>query len=90
MSGFNLPPGCSVSDLPGNSKADQEAELLADSVYALFESVNVTMSDAALDKVIEWVSKLQSDAFADGYSMGAADERMAQDYKDWDEMTKDK
>ena len=26
MTGFNLPPGCNVSDLPGNSRADQEAE----------------------------------------------------------------
>jgi len=82
MTGWNLPPGCSVQDLPGNSKADEQEEALADSVYTLLESVGVTMSDSAMDAVIDWVSKLRSDAYAEGYAMGGSDERMAQEYKE--------
>jgi hypothetical protein len=28
--GFNLPPGCNVSDLPGNTSEDMEWEILND------------------------------------------------------------
>ena len=82
MTGWNLPPGCNVSDLPGNSKADQEEEALGD---ALAEAMgDLFTDDERFDKLYSWVSKLRSDAYADGYAQGAADERMAADYKDFD------
>jgi hypothetical protein len=33
MTGWNLPPGCNVSDLPGNDPAEEENEAIYDSLY---------------------------------------------------------
>ena len=44
MSGWNLPPGCSVSDLPGNRPSDARAEAIYDAIYAALENVKLTES----------------------------------------------
>lgn len=33
MTGFNLPPGCNVSDLPGNTPEDVKQEAIEDSFF---------------------------------------------------------
>ncbi len=79
MTGFNLPPGCNVSDLPGNTKAEQEAEALADSVYAQLKDLGVMGLDYGLkeelqDLIVERVCKLLGDAYGAGYQAAVADE----------------
>ncbi len=72
MTGFNLPPGCNVSDLPGNTKAEQEAEALADSVYTQLEGLDI--SEDTQNLIVERVCKLLGDAYRAGYQAAVADE----------------
>jgi hypothetical protein len=83
MTGWNLPPGCNVRDLPGNSPGEQAAEALGDALYELLPD------GEWFDAVFEFVQKVQSTAYAEGYAQGASDERMAQEWKREDENTKD-
>lgn len=79
--GWDLPPGVSTSDLPGNSQAEQEAEAFADAVYELLGEYAAN-DDVFAEKIIDWANKLRSDAYTDGYRQGIADEQMAQEHKE--------
>ncbi len=77
MTGFNLPPGCNVSDLPGNSKAEQEAEAFEE---ALSEVVGV-MEEVRFEKLLNWSRQQINLAFASGYQQAQADEAEAHEHK---------
>jgi hypothetical protein len=82
MTGWNLPPGCSVRDLPGNSPAEQAAEALGDELYGLLPDAE------CYDAVFEFVQKAISKAYADGYAQGQSDEAQAREWKRDNENTK--
>lgn len=74
MTGFNLPPGCSVSDIPGNRPEDQAAEALYDSIYNLLDGIQ---DDATKDRIAEQFYNMVMKARENGYQVGMTDERMA-------------
>lgn len=59
----NLPPGCSVRDLPGNDDGSDD-EAFANAMYERFAG---TMPEENLDALVEWLCKLRADAYAAGY-----------------------
>ena len=75
----NLPPGCSVRDIPGNRPEDLRAEALFDSIY---EVLPISLSDDEQDTIAEAIFELISKAWADGYSQGRADESLYHAYKE--------
>lgn len=75
MTGWNLPPGCNVSDLPGNSPEDERVEALMDKIYDCLSAVEAM--DEIREKVAQELFKLCEDSYQEGYFQGAADERMA-------------
>ena len=74
MTGFNLPPGVSVSDLPGNSPAELAAEALSEAIYSQFPE---SLSAQECDKLEAWITTLIGKAYSEGYSQGAADNSAA-------------
>lgn len=71
MTGFNLPPGCSISDIPGNRPEDEAEEALYDAIYtaldgAIFEEEHPVRIKTLIDK-----------AYADGYAKAISDEAEA-------------
>lgn len=75
MTGFNLPPGCNVSDIPGNSPSDEAAEALASAIYEALQLPDTRETD----EIVERLMKLISDVYTDGYARGAADESRARE-----------
>lgn len=68
--GWDLPPGVSARDLPGNQQSDAEA------FYdALYEQFPATMADADKERIADWVWERINTAYADGYAQGQADEK---------------
>lgn len=72
VSGFNLPPGCRVSDIPGNRPEDLIREAQADEIYAIVPNC----TDEQMDKFFAIIDK----CYADGYQQGRADESENQAY----------
>ena len=84
MTGFNLPPGCSVSDIPGNRPEDEREEAFWDALTERCrEDGEATARD--LERLLgaphnyERVIELARDiALAEGFAQGRDDERMEQ------------
>lgn len=89
MGGFNLPPGCSVSDIPGNRPEELEAEAFADMVdeklIALgcrFDRNGVPIFPRGRDRLkfyeglSEFIAKMRDEAYSSGYAEGVRDERL--------------
>jgi len=74
MTGWNMPPGCNVSDIPGNSAADQAAEGLMDEVCAIITDVDFHRDDDATEAALIKLEHLLSRVWRDGYQQGVADE----------------
>ena len=56
MGGFNLPPGCSVSDIPGNQP--NQAEALWDHLFEKFPWLDEMSNDASRRKEYDQVCDL--------------------------------
>jgi len=57
MTGFNLPPGCNVSDIPGNRPEDVEFEAIMQEFYATLtedEWNKIEPHDNIIGKAIEF------------------------------------
>jgi hypothetical protein len=67
MAGWNLPPGCSISDIPGNRPEDEAEEALYDAIYEAYGCDS--LDDATADRLVAVVKK----AWADGYAQGQSD-----------------
>jgi hypothetical protein len=78
MGSFNMPPGCSVSDIPGNGPADQAEEAFTES----FSAIVGEMDDDRFNEIAAWVWQKIGQAYGDGYSQGINDERMAREWKE--------
>jgi hypothetical protein len=81
MTGWNMPPGCNERDIPGNSREDEAEEALANSVANVLVEYGIDPDSKCAEALYDFVSKLRSDAYAEGYAQGGSDEREAQDYK---------
>ena len=79
MTGFNLPPGCSVRDLPGCSAADEAAEAMYDAIYDVLGRAEIDVDNMGErgEKLADDIAKLIESAWADGYARGMADEAEA-------------
>lgn len=75
----NLPPGCSVRDIPGNSKEDLEAEAVYDAIYE--ELAKVKMTDDEANALAEWIYDSLGDAYSKGYQEGMSDADSARDVR---------
>lgn len=81
MTGFNLPPGCSVSMLPGNTPEEQAEEAAYEHIISELEAEKLLVGESIdeSDSGEEWEERLvryimrkigeaRSQAFADGAS----------------------
>lgn len=83
MTGWNLPPGCSVRDLPGNSAEDEAMEAFYDAFYEQAEKCGLgstVIETNAFGELAEWAWKKMGEAYATGYGQGTSDANLAQEY----------
>lgn len=71
--GWDLPPGVSTRDLPGNQ--DDPSEAFYDLIYDQFPE---TMDEALKEKLAAWTWDRVSKAWDDGYKQGMSDAHTAQ------------
>jgi hypothetical protein len=74
MAGFNLPPGCSVSDIPGNRPEDLAAEALYDKIYDILAPFG---GSAVTESVADAIYKLCGEVYGGGYAQGQDDTMLA-------------
>ena len=85
MTGWNMPPGCNVSDIPGNRPEDQEAEAFYDWFYDMEEKARKTHvpgSELYTEMLARLMWEKVGEAYSKGYAQGAADEVTAQSVRD--------
>jgi hypothetical protein len=78
--GWDLPPGVSARDLPGNTPADQEAEAFYDAFYEMEEKarkLHPELGDNYVEELATWVWKQMGEAYGQGYEKGIDDEALA-------------
>lgn len=80
--GWDLPPGCRLSDIPGNRPEDVRMEALYDTLADILVAAGWYIEDEKGEKALEALAKVVEKAYGDGYAEGASDERMAQAYKE--------
>jgi len=79
MGGFNLPPGCNVSDIPGNRPEDEAAEAFEIALGEKFPEIGklVDSENDRSQRLYETILKIAEWAFtegsSDGYASGSAD-----------------
>ncbi len=85
----NLPPGCSVSDIPVNRPEDTAAEAFAEMVDEKLEEFGLSFNDkgspiypkgaenreAFYALLVEWIEEVSKEAFDRGYEAGLIAER---------------
>jgi hypothetical protein len=76
MTGFNLPPGCNVSDIPGNRPEDDEIESIMDIIYDQFPD---SLSAIEKESLCLWIVARMGESYDAGYKQGMADEAMARE-----------
>ena len=69
MTGWNMPPGCNVRDIPGNRPEDEAAEALADRIYDALLLPDTRETDEIVDRLM----KLCGDVYAEGHAQGQSD-----------------
>lgn len=83
MTGFNMPPGCNPSDIPGNRPEDLAAEAAYEKIceeLELAELVDAMHDDEEwADKLAQFILKKQSDAWNAGYVEGCREEQSHQE-----------
>ena len=70
MTGWNLPPGCSVSDIPGNGPEDAKAEGICDEIYLVLEKYGISedghsQRDDLVEALYDLFSKIETRAVSD-------------------------
>ena len=80
MTGWNMPPGCNVSDIPGNRPEDLRSEALYDKIYDCLAKLKTQDEDVVADLLFSLCNKV----YREGYEDGMADEAMAQESKNAD------
>lgn len=72
----NLPPGCRVSDIPGNRPEDFKAEAIGDMIYDALEKAGYKTDTKRADKAVELIHALIIQAERSGFADGEAEVRM--------------
>lgn len=89
MTGWNMPPGSNVSDIPGNRPEDQETEAFFDAFYSLEKKTrealggwpHSTCSDTYVVTLADWAWNKMGEAYGKGYADGVAYERLARTFE---------
>ena len=77
MTGFNLPPGCSVRDIPGNRPEDDAAEAAYDQLYTELEEQGFDVSDEEFtEKIITFITRKQGEAYGAGWQAAIEEQKM--------------
>jgi hypothetical protein len=86
MTGWNLPPGCNVSDIPGNRPEELEWEARLDKVLEAAQSALIPLlgqanAERAVEHLAEHAVFVQAvdRLYGEGYDQACADERLACD-----------
>lgn len=85
MTGWNLPPGCNVRDLPGNSAEEERAEALWDTIADTLTEHGIDCEKEGTEKLIEAIAKIVGDAYGEGYQQGTSDKEEAEFYQKQEE-----
>ena len=84
--GWDLPPGVSVRDIPGNRPEDEAAETLADKVFDVLEKAGLTGKtsgeQSGIDSAVEQLCQIIGEADTTGRSSALSDFSAAQEYRD--------
>jgi hypothetical protein len=86
MAGFNLPPGCSVSDIPGNRPEDLKEEAFWETLCDRYpwmakllngELPDIFLSDlgTAIEGMVDWV---RTETYREAYSQACMDAEEAE------------
>ena len=67
MTGWNLPPGCNVSDIPGNSPEDEKWEAI---LNVFWEKIRTPELDKAVTDASDEVCNLLNEAIEYGIEVG--------------------
>ena len=96
MTGWNLPPGVNVSDIPGNRPEDEANEVFHEALderfdkkYPQHKQASTAMIQLVVDHNMDDVFSLYVEMARDmgynqGYNDGGMDEAMARDLKEQD------
>lgn len=84
MTGFNLPPGCSVSDIPGNRPEDMAEEAWWEAFDKACEQQSVEIPQEAYDS--DWFAQALVLARDLGYTQGANEQRLDDELARAEEM----
>lgn len=75
----DMPPGCSVNDIPGNTPEDTRFEKLCGDLTVLWYSnlslFGTRLSDEGLEILANWARQRENKAFDTGYEAGESDAR---------------
>ncbi len=88
MGDFNMPPGCSVSDIPGNRPEDAAAEAFEEAMCSKFQDVEKLLnSTSGVDQLtynlfVEVADWAFSEGIRQGYDDGQADGSIADDVEE--------
>ena len=80
MPGFNLPPGCSVSDIPGNRPEELAAEALCEDIADIMMNAGCP-DDERLTTAVDEIFKMIGAAYASGMADGKCEEAMANEFR---------
>jgi hypothetical protein len=95
MSGFNLPPGCNVSDIPGNEPHDHFAEKFEEDLCEKFPEIGkLPDSEYSRDQrlygtIVEIANWGFTEGCGQGYNDGQADLAIAHEVTEHARMQKD-
>jgi hypothetical protein len=89
MTGWNLPPGVNVRDLPGNTPEDEAMEARTEAIYdelldvPFLRDPNMSLEDRDryCEQLCKAIEKLMDKSYMMGYEEGGNDARMAAEYE---------
>jgi len=74
-----MPPGCSVSDIPGNRASDRAEEALWDALYEAGNKAGLDTESDAFEQFGASVLEMLGKAWGDGYVNGASEANLIQE-----------
>lgn len=90
MTGFNLPPGCNVSDLPGNSREDDAAEALYNKICDELVAAQVLdadkLDDERSEKLINFILVKINEARNDAWLSAVREQQEYEELKKTGEL----
>lgn len=75
MTGFNLPPGCSARDIPGNRPEDETVEAFYSVAYQEFAD----LPEELQERIADWAWTMVGISYSEGYNRGCVDSVLPDD-----------